>query len=221
MTTINGGKVGSILDSLFNSSTSGHHIGLVAAGLAGLNGAATITSVLSGAYGDYEKEGRTAMLFYTIEGYTAIGYSLASFFLLGGEEYTSAVAFGNLPLLLFLLRLISTRRFWNFPDERERNKSCFAVLVLCLLLSSLLSGRGNPKFFLQVVSTLGIIRSVRRVLSPESVLEKYKFLKYKWDQQSGEWTKISNGKDIEHRGEPTCYTVCIIIIYMRQMYPLL
>jgi len=202
MTTINGGRVGSILDSLFNSSTSGHRIGLVAAGLAGLNGAATITSVLSGAYGDYEKEGRTAMLFYTIEGYTAIGYCLATFFLLGGEEYTSAIAFSYLPLLLFFVRLISTRRFWSFPDERERNKFCFAVLVLCLLLASLLSGIGNPKLFLKIVSAMGIIRSVRRLLSPESTLER---LNYKWDQKRGEWAKISTDKDIEHRGKPTCY----------------
>lgn len=201
MTVISDSKIGTALGSLFSSITGGDRIGLINSGLAGLNGATAIASVLSGAYGDYEKEGGLAQLYYSVDGYAAVGYALTSFFLLGGEDFQSAVAFGYFPLIFYLLYLLSTKMMRTYPDEVAHRRFCATVLISCFLVASLLSDKGNPTVFLRIVSTLGIFRSARRILSPEMQLAKYK---YKWDPKTEIWTKRPDHTDFEHKGESGC-----------------
>lgn len=99
-------SVGTALGSVLSGVTSASgtdRLGLVTAAFAALNGATTITSVISGKYGDYEKEGQIARLIYMYDAYAAIGVALMTFLLVGGMGWLEAYAYGMLPVTVFAI----------------------------------------------------------------------------------------------------------------------
>ena len=188
---------GSVLSGVTSASGT-DRLGLVTAAFAALNGATTIMSVVSGKYGDYEKEGRVAQMYYSIDAYTAIGYSLTCFCLVGGMGYLEAMSYGSLPVLLFLIRLLLTKRMRHYPHRVGYLLLWINMLPLFLCYAFLLLGRSDLcQTIVRITTSLGIIKSMHYIAFPES---KVSALKYTWCPKTEVWVKADLTLD-KHKGE--------------------
>ena len=181
-------SVGTALGSVLSGVTSASgtdRLGLVTAAFAALNGATTIMSVVSGKYGDYEKEGHIARLIYMYDAYAAIGVALMTFLLVGGMEWLEAVAYGLLPGFLFTLDNWRKANMHTHPERKKYFIVWFAFTPFVVLYVSLFVGRKDiAAHILRITATLGIFKSLHGIFAPEKRITSYKYV---WDEQSQAW----------------------------------
>ena len=202
MTAIDNSGITSIATSLgsalggVTSASGTDRLGLVTAAFAALNGATTITSVISGKYGDYEKEGHLAKLYYTLDAYTAISVALTTFLLVGGMDWLSSFAYGSLPVTLFAFDYLRKAHLRSHPEKLRYYLLLARMIPVVLLYGSMLAGRDElARRTLQVVASLGVIKSLSSIFFPERRLLSHK---YDWDSSSEKWVHVH---DLEHKGE--------------------
>ena len=206
-----GTALGSVLSGLsgVTSASGTNRLGLVTAAFAALNGAMTITSVISGRYGDYEKEGHLAKLYYTLDAYTAISVALTTFLLVGGMDWLSSFAYGSLPVTLFAFDYLRKAHLRSHPEKLRYYLLLARMIPVVLLYGSMLAGRDElARRTLQVVASLGVIKSLRSIFFPESRLLSHK---YDWDPSYERWVHVH---DLEHKGElPFGFSSCFVAIF--------
>ena len=194
-------SVGTALGSVLSSVTSASgtdRLGLVTSVFAALNGVTTITSVISGTYGDYEKEGRVARTCYTFDAYTAISFALMTFLLVGEMHWLEAVSYGILPLVFCTIDFLTRSNLKSYPERSKYLLLWARITPIALWYGSVLTGRHVlAERILQVVGLLRILNALRYILAPESKLASYK---YTWDAKSERWVHFQSS-DIEHKGE--------------------
>lgn len=203
MTAIDNSGISSVataLGAVLNGVTSASgddRLGLVTAAFAALNGATTITSVVSGKYGDYEKEEMLARVIYTFDAYGAICVSLMTFLLVGGMDWLEAAAYGILPVTLFSLDYLRKAHMHTHPEKSMYFLLWVRIIPFLLLYASIFTGRFELAVqTLQVLGVFGIFRSLYNVFAPESKLASIKYL---WDDKRGKWMHVQLG--LEQKGE--------------------
>jgi hypothetical protein len=203
MTAIDNSGISSVataLGAVLNGVTSASgddRLGLVTAAFAALNGATTITSVVSGKYGDYGKEEMLARVIYTLDAYGAICVSLMTFLLVGGMDWLEAAAYGILPVTLFSLDYLRKAHMHTHPEKSMYFLLWVRIVPFLLLYASIFTGRFELAVqTLQVLGVFGIFRSLYNVFAPESKLASIKYL---WDDKRGKWMHVQLG--LEQKGE--------------------
>ena len=112
--------------------------------------------------------------------------------------YLEAMSYGSLPVLLFLIRLLLTKRMRHYPHRVGYLLLWINMLPLFLCYAFLLLGRSDLcQTIVRITTSLGIIKSMHYIFFPES---KVSALKYTWCPKTEVWVKADLTLD-KHKGE--------------------